>query len=107
MSKHSSHGGAGAAGGGGLGAAGVNAPDHSSTRDAVGNRSGGESFGDGSPLNLIFGDPVAAEAHHFSLAAIPVGGGVTMSIVALIGTIVVLLVIVSMTTRMVVARCSR
>lgn len=30
----------------------------------------------GQPLHLIFGDPVAAEAHHYSLAAIPVGGGV-------------------------------
>jgi hypothetical protein len=30
----------------------------------------------GQPLHLMFGDPVAAEAHHYSLAAIPVGGGV-------------------------------
>ena len=120
MSKHSSHGATGAASGG-LGAVGVNTPDHSSVRDAVGNHGGGggglsggrpdpgESvgmFGD-QPLDLVFGNPAPVADHGFSLAAIPVGGGVTMSIVALIGTIVVALVILSMATRMVVARCSR
>ena len=50
----------------------------------------------GQPLNLIFGDPVAAEAHQYSLAAIPVGGGVTMSIVALIMVIVLTLIMASM-----------
>ena len=45
----------------------------------------------GQPLNLIFGDPMAAEAHHYSLAAIPVGGGITMSIVAMITVLCTLL----------------
>ena len=54
--------------------------DHiNDVRDAVQNHigggggGGGESVGGGAPLHLIFGDPVAAEAHHYSLAAIPVG----------------------------------
>ena len=58
----------------------------------------------GHPLNLIFGDPVAAEAHQFSLAAIPVGGGVTMSIVALIMALAMIVVIVSMVARVVMTR---
>ena len=58
----------------------------------------------GQPLNLIFGDPVAAEAHQFSLAAIPVGGGVTMSIVALITVLCMALIMASMMVRTVAVR---
>ena len=58
----------------------------------------------GQPLNLIFGDPVAAEAHQYSLAAIPVGGGVTMSIVALIAVIVLTLIMASMVFKGVATR---
>lgn len=36
------------------------------------------------PLGLIFGDPEAAAEHHYSLAAIPIGGGWTVSIVAIL-----------------------
>jgi hypothetical protein len=85
---------------------------HDAVRGALGGGGGGFSGGHpdpgesawmmgGHPLNLIFGDPVAAEAHQFSLAAIPVGGGVTMSIVALILALAMIVVIVSMVARVV------
>ena len=61
----------------------------------------------GQPLNLIFGDPMAAEAHHYSLAAIPVGGGITMSIVALITVIALTLIMVSMLVKAVAVRTVR
>jgi hypothetical protein len=86
-------------GGGGMSPGG--APDPGESAWMMGNQ----------PLNLIFGDPVAAEAHQYSLAAIPVGGGVTMSIVALIMVIALTLIMASMLIRTVVvktvtARCS-
>ena len=87
--------------GGGGGAMDAGGPDPSESAWMMG----------GQPLNLIFGDPVAAEAHHYSLAAIPVGGGVTMSIVALVMVIALTLIMASMLVRTVVvktvtARCS-
>jgi len=68
--------------------------------------SGGEAVS-GAPLHLIFGDPVAAESHHYSLAAIPVGGGVTMSIVALIMVIALTLIVASMMVKTVAVRTVR
>ena len=76
-------------------------------REAIQNHlhpSGGEGLS-GAPLHLIFGDPVAAEAHHYSLAAIPVGGGVTMTIVALIAVICMVAVTASMAIKVVAVRC--
>lgn len=75
----------------------------------------GESVGmfGGQPLDLVFGNPApAAGEHAFSLAAIPVGGGVTMSIVALIAVACMVLIMASMTVRTVAVRtagtkCSR
>jgi hypothetical protein len=126
------HGGHGCLGIGGiLGAFGIHLPEHHlpnlphpgsfphPVRDAIHNAIGGGSGGfsgghpdpgesawmmGGQPLNLIFGDPVAAEAHHFSLAAIPVGGGVTMSIVALVMVIALTLIMASMMVKAVAVR---
>jgi hypothetical protein len=78
-------------GGGGLGPGG---PDPGESAWMMG----------GHPLNLLFGDPTAAVTHHYSLAAIPVGGGVTMSIVALIAVIVLTLIMASMVFKGVATR---
>jgi hypothetical protein len=86
--------------------------DHFAGGGGVGGLDGGRptpgtgflSLDDGQPLNLVFGDPVAAETHHYSLAAIPVGGGVTMSIVALLVVIALTMVMASMTVRSVAVR---
>ena len=130
------HGGHGCLGVGGiLGAFGIHLPEHHlpnlpkpgsfphPIRDAIHNALGGGSggmsgghpdpgesawfMGGDQPMNLIFGDPVAAEAHHYSLAAIPVGGGVTMSIVALIMVIALTLIVASMMVKTVAVRTVR
>ena len=51
------------------------------------------------PMGLIFGDPEAAAAHHYSLAAIPIGGGWTLSIVALLMALCLLAVLASASYR--------
>jgi len=58
------------------------------------------------PMGLIFGDPEAAAAHHYSLAAIPIGGGWTLSIVALLMALCLLAVLASASYRTVAVRCS-
>jgi hypothetical protein len=74
----------------------------------------GESLGlPADPLQLVFGNPALASSEHaFSLAAIPVGGGITMSIVALIAVLCMVLIMASMMVRTVAVRtagtkCSR
>lgn len=47
------------------------------------------------PLGLIFGDPEAAAEHHYSLADIPIGGGWTVSIVAVLMALCLLIVLAS------------
>lgn len=47
------------------------------------------------PLGLIFGDPEAAANHHYSLAAIPIGGGWTVSIIAVLMALCILAVALS------------
>lgn len=62
----------------------------------------GLMFGmDDKPMGLILGDPEAAAAHHYSLAAIPIGGGWTVSIVAVLMALCLLAIMVSATYRMV------
>jgi hypothetical protein len=61
----------------------------------------------GPPLDLVFGNPALVDYPGISLAAIPVGGGVTMSIVALIAVIAMILIVASMVVRTVAVRCSK
>jgi hypothetical protein len=87
-------------GGGGLSHGG-----HSDPGESVG------MFG-GPPMDLVFGNPALVDNPGISLAAIPVGGGITMSIVALITVVSMLVIMASMTVRMVAVRtagtkCSR
>lgn len=77
-----------------------------SVRDTV-TQHAGDSLGlPQDPLNLIFGDPTLAAGDQFSLAAIPVGGGVTMSIVALLAVVCMVVILASMLAKTVMVRCS-
>ncbi len=129
------HGGLGCAGGAGiLGAIGIHFPDkhrddfHDRLNDAHDSVRGhfGAGFGGGGgsvhdsitnhspkglglsnePLQLIFGNPALANSEHFSLAAIPVGAGVSMSIVALVAVICLALILATGMARAVLMRCS-
>ena len=77
-----------------------------SVRDSITHHTGEVLGLPGDPLQLVFGNPALASSEHFSLAAIPVGGGVTMSIVALLAVICMVLIMASMLVKTVVVRCS-
>jgi hypothetical protein len=81
-------------------------------RDAVQNHVGGggagESLGGGQPLHLIFPDwvPPVVQDQVFSLQAIGLPGGVTMSLVALVAISCLAIILASALVKTVVVRCS-
>jgi hypothetical protein len=81
--------------------------EHIENHFGGGGGGGGESVGGGAPLDLIFGNPAQADGPGLSLAAIPVGGGVTVSIVAMIAILCMALIMISTLSKTVAVRCSR